>query len=40
VTTDADQSFRWPIHPDGFTASQLLELGRLQAWTLKPAQLK
>jgi hypothetical protein len=38
--TDAAKSFRWPIHPDGFSAPELLELGRLQGWTLKPAGLR
>ena len=33
------ESFRWPIHPQGFAAPELLELGRLQGWTLKPARL-
>jgi len=40
ITTDATGSFSWPIHPEGFSAPQLLELGRLQAWTLKPARLR
>jgi hypothetical protein len=40
VTTDARRSFEWLIHPDGFSAPELLELARLQAWTLKPARLK
>jgi hypothetical protein len=38
--TDAAKSFQWPIHPDGFAAPELLELGRLQGWTLKPARLR
>ncbi len=38
--TDASQSFRWPIHPDGFAAPELLEMARLQGWTLKPARLR
>jgi hypothetical protein len=38
--TDAQQSFRWAIHPDGFAAPELLELARLQGWTLKPARLR
>jgi hypothetical protein len=37
---DATRSFSWPIHPDGFSAPELLELGRLQGWTLKPAQFR
>jgi hypothetical protein len=40
VSTDARGSFLWPIHPEGFSAPELLELARLQAWTLKPARLK
>jgi hypothetical protein len=38
--TDAQKSFNWPIHPVGFRAPELLELGRLQGWTLKPARLR
>jgi hypothetical protein len=34
------KSFDWPIHPEGFSAPELLELGRLQGWTLKPARLR
>ena len=34
------KSFDWPIHPQGFSAPELLELGRLQGWTLKPAHLR
>ena len=37
-STDPVQSFHWPIHPRGFGAPELLELGRLQGWTLKPAR--
>lgn len=40
IATDATHTFDWPIHPEGFSAPQLLELARLQAWTLKPARLK
>ena len=40
VATDAQRTFSWPIHPEGFSAPQLLELARLQTWTLKPARLK
>jgi hypothetical protein len=39
-STDPKGSFSWPIHPDGFSAPELLELGRLQGWTLKPARLR
>ena len=31
---DPKGSFSWPIHPEGFSAPELLELGRLQGWTL------
>lgn len=37
---DAAESFRWPIHPDGFEAPELMDLARLQGWTLKPARLR
>jgi len=40
VSNDAWGSFAWPIHPEGFRAPELLEMARLQAWTLKPARLK
>jgi hypothetical protein len=40
VSTDASGTFNWPIHPEGFSAPALLELARLQAWTLKPAKLR
>ena len=38
--TDPAEAFRWPIHPEGFAAPELLELGKLQGWTLKPARLR
>jgi hypothetical protein len=38
--TDARGAFDWPIHPAGFAAPELLELARLQGWTLKPARLR
>ena len=40
IATDAAGTFQWAIHPEGFSAPALLELGRLQAWTLKPARLR
>jgi len=40
VSSDPMGSFKWPIHPAGFSAPELLELARLQAWTLKPARLR
>ena len=30
----------WIIHKEGFRAPKILEIARLQAWTLKPAMLK
>ena len=40
ISTDARASFNWPIHPEGFAPEELLEMARLQAWTLKPARLR
>lgn len=40
VATDPARPFNWVIHPDGFQAPHLLDLARLQAWTLKPAVLR
>jgi hypothetical protein len=39
-STDAAGSFKWPIHPKNFAPAELLELARLQGWTLKPARLR
>ena len=39
-STDPAGSFNWAIHPEGFRAPELLDLGRLQGWTLKPARLR
>ncbi|HMC62699.1 MAG TPA: hypothetical protein VKJ01_26130, partial [Candidatus Solibacter sp.] len=39
-STDPKGAFSWPIHPEGFSAPELLDLGRLQGWTLKPARLR
>lgn len=38
--TDATKTFDWVIHPEGFRAPELLEMGKLQGWTLKPARLR
>jgi hypothetical protein len=38
-SNDAVGAFNWLVHPHGFAAPELLELGRLQGWTLKPARL-
>ena len=40
VSNDPVKSFQWSIHPPGFSAPGLLDLARLQAWTLKPAVLR
>jgi hypothetical protein len=40
IGKDPQRLYNWVIHPEGFSAPQLLELGRLQAWTLKPAVLR
>jgi hypothetical protein len=37
---DARASFQWPIHPEGFAPEELLNMARLQGWTLKPARLR
>jgi len=37
--TDGRKPFNWIIHSEGFDGTPLLELGRLQGWTLKPARL-
>lgn len=37
--TDPRKPFNWVIHMDGFSGGPLLDLGRLQGWTLKPAKL-
>jgi len=40
VARDAKNLWGWVIFPEGFHAPALMELARLQAWTLKPALLK
>jgi hypothetical protein len=40
VSSDAGKSYNWVIHAAGFAPEELLELARLQAWTLKPAILR
>jgi len=39
VADDFPGLWDWPIFPQGFDAPQLMTLGKLQAWTLKPALL-
>jgi hypothetical protein len=37
VAEDSPDLWSWPIFPEGFHAPRIMELARLQAWTLKPA---
>jgi hypothetical protein len=39
VAEDSPGLWSWPIFPAGFHAPHVMELARLQAWTLKPALL-
>lgn len=38
VAADSPELWSWPIFPQGFHSEHLMELARLQAWTLKPAK--
>jgi len=38
VAADSPELWSWPIFPQGFHSDHLVELARLQAWTLKPAK--
>jgi hypothetical protein len=40
VATDPCRNFNWVIHPEGFCAPELYDLGKIEAWTLKPARFK
>ena len=40
VASDSAKVWDWPIFRPGFNGNHLLDLARLQAWTLKPALLK
>lgn len=40
VAADSPSLWNWPIFPPGFHSPHLMELARLQAWTLKPAKLR
>jgi hypothetical protein len=40
VADDSPQLWSWPIFPEGFHAPRIMELARLQAWTLKPAVMR
>lgn len=38
IAADSEKLWSWPIFPAGFHSEHLMELARLQAWTLKPAK--
>jgi hypothetical protein len=40
VAEDSPRLWGWVIFPEGFQAPKIIELARLQAWTLKPAVLQ
>jgi hypothetical protein len=40
VAQDSPALWDWIIFPEGFHAPHLMELAKLQAWTLKPALFK
>lgn len=40
VAEDSTRLWSWVIFPEGFHAPKIMELARLQAWTLKPALLQ
>ncbi len=40
VAEDSENLWGWVIFPEGFRAPKIMELARLQAWTLKPALLR
>ena len=39
VAKDSLSLWGWVIFPEGFHAPKIMEIARLQAWTLKPASL-
>jgi hypothetical protein len=40
IAEDSTRLWGWVIFPEGFHAPKIIELARLQAWTLKPAMLQ
>jgi hypothetical protein len=40
IAEDSPRLWGWVIFPEGFHAPKIMELARLQAWTLKPAVLR
>jgi hypothetical protein len=39
IADDSTRLWGWVIFPEGFQAPKIIELARLQSWTLKPALL-
>jgi len=40
VADDSPGLWGWVIFPEGFDAPRMMEIARLQAWTIKPAVLR
>jgi hypothetical protein len=40
VADDSPRLWGWVIFPPGFTAPHMMEIAKLQAWTIKPAVLR
>lgn len=40
TTSDPVKPWEWPVDPQGTDMSNLVEVAKLQAWTIKPAKLK
>ncbi|MCX5643274.1 MAG: hypothetical protein NTZ17_01110 [Phycisphaerae bacterium] len=40
VADDSPRLWGWVIFPEGFSAPRMMELAKLQAWTIKPAMLR
>ena len=40
VADDSPNLWGWVIFPEGFNAPHMMELAKLQAWTIKPAILR
>lgn len=38
VADDSPDLWNWVIHPEGFRAPRMMQLAKLQSWTLKPAK--
>jgi hypothetical protein len=40
VADDSPRLWGWVVFPDGFHAPRMMEVAKLQAWTIKPALLR